>query len=42
MVLNIHRAIRLIRVGEKGGREKGMEVGEEGDDIPIAALSTPE
>ena len=28
MVLNIHRTIRLIRDGEKGGG--GMEVGEEG------------
>ena len=38
MVLNVHR--RLIRDGEKGGR--GMEVGEEGDYIPIATLSPPE
>ena len=38
MVLNVHR--RLIRNGEKGGR--GMEVGEEGDYIPIAILSPPE
>ena len=32
-------AIRLIRDGEKGGGEGGMEVGEEGDYIPIATLS---
>ena len=32
--------IRLIRDGEKGGR--GLEVGEEGDYIPIAILSQPE
>ena len=38
MVLNVHR--RLIRDGEKGRR--GMEVGEEGDYIPIATLSPPE
>jgi len=29
--------MRLIRDGEKG--EVGMEVGEEGDNIPIATLS---
>ena len=34
---------RLIRDGEKGGKgEGGMEVGEEGDYIPIATLSPPE
>ena len=34
--------IRLIRDVEKGGRgEGGMEVGEEGDYIPIATLSPP-
>ena len=33
--------IRLIRDGENGG-EGGMEVGEEGDYIPIATLSPPE
>jgi len=38
MVLNVHR--KLIRDGEKGGG--GMEVGEEGDYIPIATLSLPE
>ena len=32
---------RLIRDKEKGG-EGGMEVGEEGDYIPIATLSPPE
>ena len=32
--------IRLIRDGEKGGG--GMEVEEEGADIPIATLSPPE
>ena len=41
MVLNVHRnLIRLIRDGEKG--EGGMEVGGEGDYIPIATLSPPE
>ena len=33
--------IRLIRDGEKRG-EGGMEVGGEGDYIPIATLSPPE
>ena len=33
--------IRLIRDGEKGGGG-GMEVGGEGDYIPIATLSPPE
>ena len=33
--------IRLIRDGEKGGGGV-MEVGGEGDDIPIATLSPPE
>ena len=32
--------VRLIRDGEKGGG--GMEVGGEGDYIPIATLSPPE
>ena len=32
--------IRLIRDGEKGGG--GMEVGEEGDYMPIGILSPPE
>ena len=34
-------AIRLIRDREKG-EEGGMEVGEEGDYIPIATLPPPE
>ena len=44
--------IRLIRDGEKGcgggggggggGGEEGMEVGGEGDHIPIATLSPPQ
>ena len=34
--------MRLIRDGEKGGGGGGMEVGEEGDSIPIATLSPPE
>ena len=41
-LFNIHtKIIRLIRDGEKGGGG-GMEVGEEGDYIPIATLSPPE
>ena len=35
------KTVQLIRDGEKGG-EGGMEVGEEGDYIPIATLSPPE
>ena len=44
MVLNVHKTIRLIRDGEKGRRTGGggMEVGEEGDYIPIERLSPPE
>ena len=43
MVLNVHKKIRLIRNGEKGGgRGGGIEVGEEGDYIPIATLSPSE
>ena len=35
--------MRLIRDGEKGGEGGGgMEVGTEGDYIPIATLSPPE
>ena len=35
--------MRLIRDGEKGGGEEGgMEVGGEGDYIPIATPSPPE
>ena len=41
MVLNVQETTRLIRDGEKG-EERGMEVGEEGDYIPIATLSPPE
>ena len=42
MVLNVHKAIRLIKDGEKrGGGGKGVEVGEEGDYIPIPTLSPP-
>ena len=33
---------RLIRDKEKGGGGRGMELGEEGDNIPIATLSPPE
>ena len=40
MVLKSTENIRLIRDGEKG--EGGMEVGGEGDYIPIATLSPPE
>ena len=37
------RTIRLIRDGGRGdGGGGGMEVGEEGDYIPIAKLSPPE
>ena len=39
MVLNVTETIRLIRDGEKG---RGMEVGAEGDYIPVATLSPPE
>ena len=34
--------MRLIRDGEKGEGGGGMEVGEEGEYIPIATLSPPE
>ena len=41
MVLNVHRTMRLIRDGEKGGGGgRGVEV--EGDYIPVATLSPPE
>ena len=40
MVLTSTETIRLIRDGEKGGREYG--VGGEGDYIPIATPSPPE
>ena len=43
MVLNVHRNHKVIRDGKKGvGWGVGMEVGEEGDYIPIATLSLPE
>jgi len=43
MVLTSTETVRLIRDGEKGvGWGVGMEVGEEGDYIPIATLSPPE
>ena len=45
VLLNVHKTIRLIRDGEKGwggGEGRGMEVGGEGDYIPIATLSPPE
>ena len=42
MVLNVHTVtVRLIRDGERKG-EEGMEVGGEGDNVPIATLSPPE
>ena len=49
MVLNIHRNSKVylgqgkcgVGVGGEGGRG-GMEVGEEGDYIPITILSPPE
>ena len=41
MVLNVHRnTYGLLGTGRTG--EGGMEVGEEGDYIPIATLSPPE
>ena len=42
MVFNVHRNynLRLIRDGEKG--RGGMEVGDNGEYIPIATLSPPE
>ena len=41
MVLNIHRN-RDWREAYQGWGEGGMEVGKEGDYIPIATLSPPE
>ena len=41
MCLMSTETIRLIRDGENGS-EEDMEVGEEGDYIPIATLSPPE
>ena len=40
MALNVHKNHKAYLV-TKGG-ERGMEVGEEGDYIPIATLSPPE
>ena len=40
VLLTSSETVRLIRDGEKGGG--GLEVGEEGDYIPIATLSLPE
>ena len=40
MAVKSTETIRLIRDGEKG--VGGMEVGEEGEYIPVAALSAPE
>ena len=40
MLLYVHRSEVAYRDGEKG--EGGMEVGEEGDYVPIATLSPPE
>ena len=48
MVLNVHRNRKAYWGREKGGGggggegEAGMEVGGEGDYIPIATLSPPE
>ena len=41
MVLNVHRNHRLNRDGEMAGRG-GMEMGEEGDYMPITTLSPRE
>ena len=41
MVLNITETMRFIRDGENRGKG-GMEVGGEGDYIPIATLSPPQ
>ena len=42
MVLNVHRNRKAYKGREKGGGGGGgMEVGEEGDSIPIATLVTP-
>ena len=42
MVLNVHRNHKAYSGRGGGGGEGGMEVGEEGDYIPIATLSPPE
>ena len=41
MVLNVHKN-RTAYKGRGEGGEEGMEVGGEGDYIPIATLSPPE
>ena len=41
MVLNVHRN-NMVYLGWGDGGDGGMEVGEEGDYIPIATLSPPE
>ena len=41
MVLNVHRNRKAYQGRGEWG-ERGMEVGEEGDCIPIATLSPPE
>ena len=49
MVLRVHRYLKGLGklelenfILQKEGEEGGMEVGEEGDCIPIATLSPPE
>ena len=42
MVLNVHRNRKAYLGRGEGGGGGGMEVGEEGDYIPIATLSPPE
>ena len=42
MVLNIHRNHKAYYGRAGGGGGEGMEVGEEGDYIPIATVSLPE
>ena len=39
MVLNVHKTIRLIRDGEKGGGGGVWKWGVEGDYIPIATVT---
>ena len=41
MVVNVHRNHKAYQ-GRGEGRKGGMEVGEEGDYIPVATLSPPE
>ena len=42
MVLNVHRNHNLGLLGTGRRGEGGMEVGEEGDYIPVGTLSPPE